>query len=64
MSNAELERKAQARVNIPDLNVPRRLPRRLLYRTRVALGVEQSSWKLEHYRQGEIVRVDASPFFP
>jgi hypothetical protein len=57
------ERKAQARVNIPDLNVPRRLPRRLWYRARVALGVEQSGWKLEHYRQGEIVQVDASPFF-
>jgi hypothetical protein len=57
------ERKARARVNIPDLNAPRRLPRRLWYRTRVALGLEQSGWKLEHYRQGELVTVDASPFF-
>ena len=57
------ERKAQARVNIPDLNAPRRLPRRLWYRTRVTLGREQSDWKLRHYRQGELVRVDASPFF-
>jgi glycosyltransferase involved in cell wall biosynthesis len=57
------ERKARARVNIPDLNAPRRLPRRLAYRARVALGLEQSSWKLEHYRQGELVTVDAAPFF-
>jgi glycosyltransferase involved in cell wall biosynthesis len=57
------ERKARARVNIPDLNAPRRLPRRLAYRARVALGLEQSGWKLEHYRQGDLVTVDAAPFF-
>jgi glycosyltransferase involved in cell wall biosynthesis len=57
------ERKARARVNIPDLNVPRRLPRRLWYRSRVAFGLEQSAWKLGHYRQGELVAVDAAPFF-
>jgi hypothetical protein len=57
------ERKARARVNIPDLNAPRRLPRRLSYRARVALGLAQSQWKLEHYRESEVVQVDASPFF-
>jgi hypothetical protein len=57
------EHEARARVNIPDLNAPRRLPARLWYRARVALGREQSAWKLEHYRQGEVVTVDARPFF-
>jgi glycosyltransferase involved in cell wall biosynthesis len=57
------ERKARARVNIPDLNIPRRAPQRLLYRARASLGLAQSAFKLEHYRQGDLVSVDASPFF-
>jgi hypothetical protein len=56
------ERTARARVNIPDRNAPRRLPRRLWYRALLAAGIEQSAWK-ENYRKGEIVAVDAAPFF-
>jgi hypothetical protein len=58
------ERRARARINIPDLNVPRRLPQRTLFRARVRLGLAgESPWKLEHYREGELVEVAAEPFF-
>jgi glycosyltransferase involved in cell wall biosynthesis len=62
------ERRAQARTNIPDRNVPRRLPVRLAYRSRErlrgAIGLpERSPLKLRNYRLGERTTVDASPFF-
>lgn len=58
------ERRAQARINIPDLNAPRRFPLRVWRRVRAAVGKpEQSRWKLENYRRGEVVTVSAEPFF-
>lgn len=62
------ERRAQARTNIPDRNLPRRLPVRVGYRVRErlrdAVGLPQRSpLKLGYYRRGELVSVDAAPFF-
>jgi hypothetical protein len=56
------ERRGGARVNIPDRNAPRRLPKRIWFRLRIAAGVGRSEWKQTHYRTGELVDVDAAPF--
>ena len=52
------------RRNLKDANAPRRLPRRLWGDLLERMGfAARSSWKLEHYRHGELVTVSAEPFF-
>jgi hypothetical protein len=44
---------------------PRRLPLRLLREARIRLGFQPpSAYKGEHYRQGDLVTVPVTPFFP
>ncbi len=59
------EQRGLPRRNIKDRNSPRRLPLRMWSGLRERAGFpERSSWKLEHYRQGDLVTVSAAPFFP
>ena len=63
LERSTLDRRPGARPNVRERHGAARMPRRAWRRVRERLGLpEQSAWKLERYRQGPIVEVDARPF--
>jgi Glycosyl transferase family 2 len=64
LKRSTLDRRAGARANIRERYGAARLPRRAWRHLRDRVGMPPASaWKLEHYRQGPVVEVDAEPFF-
>lgn len=65
LARSTREPAARPRRNLSDVNAPRRLPLRVWSQLRAAAGRPQASrFKLEHYRERELVTVSAAEFLP